>query len=175
MSLSMIKGGSIPREYHPANQQRHVEALDRGIIAGYPMIDVKATVYDGSYHEVDSSEMAFKIAGSMAVQAACKKAKPVLLEPIMKVEVVTPKTFMGDVIGDLNGQRAQIKEMRDRGQNRRSTPTCRWPRCSVTPRLCGPCHRAGPRTPWNSVITTEAPKNVAEAVMRIQRGCYTRI
>ena len=113
-----VKGGSIPREYITPINKGIAEALDRGIIAGYPMIDVKATVYDGSYHEVDSSEMAFKIAGSMAVQAACKKAKPVLLEPIMKVEAVTPETFMGDVIGDLNSKRAQIKEMRDRGQMR---------------------------------------------------------
>ena len=113
-----MKGGSIPREYITPINKGIAEALDRGIIAGYPMIDVKATVYDGSYHEVDSSEMAFKIAGSMAVQAACKKAKPVLLEPIMKVEAVTPESFMGDVIGDLNSKRAQIKEMRDRGQMR---------------------------------------------------------
>ncbi|MEK7639895.1 MAG: elongation factor G [Patescibacteria group bacterium] len=113
-----VKGGSIPREYITPINKGIAEALDRGIIAGYPMIDVKATVFEGSYHEVDSSEMAFKIAGSMAVQAACKKAKPVLLEPIMKVEAVTPETFMGDVIGDLNSKRAQIKEMRDRGQMR---------------------------------------------------------
>ncbi len=113
-----VKGGTIPKEYIQPINKGIAEALDRGIIAGFPMIDVKATVYDGSYHEVDSSEMAFKIAGSMAVQAACKKAKPILLEPIMKVEAVTPESFMGDVIGDLNSKRAQIKEMRDRGQMR---------------------------------------------------------
>ncbi|RJO59546.1 elongation factor G [Candidatus Parcubacteria bacterium] len=110
-----VKGGSIPQEYIQPINKGIKEALDKGILAGYPVIDMQVTVYDGSYHEVDSSEMAFKIAGSMAVQAAVKRAKPILLEPIMKIEVVTPETFMGDVIGDLNSKRAQIKEMRDRG------------------------------------------------------------
>ncbi|MBI5230330.1 MAG: elongation factor G [Candidatus Magasanikbacteria bacterium] len=109
-----VKGGVIPKEYIPAIQKGVKEALDRGVVAGYPMIDVKATVFDGSYHEVDSSEQAFKLAGSFALQEAVKKAKPVILEPIMKVEVVTPEQFMGDVIGNLNSKRAQIKEMRDR-------------------------------------------------------------
>ncbi|HBW73694.1 MAG: Elongation factor G [Candidatus Magasanikbacteria bacterium GW2011_GWA2_45_39] len=109
-----VKGGVIPKEYIPAIQKGVKEALDRGVVAGYPMIDVKVTVFDGSYHEVDSSEQAFKLAGSFALQEAVKKAKPVILEPIMKVEVVTPEQFMGDVIGNLNSKRAQIKEMRDR-------------------------------------------------------------
>lgn len=110
-----VKGGNIPKEYIVPIQKGIKEALDRGILAQYPMVDVKATVLDGSYHEVDSSEAAFKIAGSMALQAAAKKATPILLEPIMKVEVVTPEKSMGDVIGDLNAKRAMIKEMRDRG------------------------------------------------------------
>ncbi|MFA6588048.1 MAG: elongation factor G [Patescibacteria group bacterium] len=110
-----VKGGAIPREFIQPINKGIKEALDKGIIAGYPVIDMQVTVYDGTYHDVDSSEMAFKIAGSMAVQAAVKRAKPVLLEPIMKIEVVTPELFMGDVIGDLNSKRAQIKEMRDRG------------------------------------------------------------
>jgi elongation factor G len=113
-----VKGGVIPREYITPINKGIQEALERGIIAGYPMVDVKVAVYDGSYHEVDSSEIAFKIAGSMAVQAAVKKANPIILEPIMKVEVVTPEANMGDVIGDLNSKRAQIKEMRDRGNMR---------------------------------------------------------
>ncbi|PIS40493.1 MAG: elongation factor G [Candidatus Kerfeldbacteria bacterium CG08_land_8_20_14_0_20_43_14] len=113
--VNEVKGGSIPQEYIQPINKGIKEALDRGIIAGYPVIDMQVTVYDGSYHEVDSSEMAFKIAGSMAVQSAFKRAKPVLLEPIMKIEVVTPEQFMGDVIGDLNSKRAQINEMRDRG------------------------------------------------------------
>jgi len=90
--------------------------MENGIIAGYQMIDIKVNVYDGSYHEVDSSEAAFKVAGSMAFKAAAEKAGLILLEPIMKVEVVTPEEYMGDVIGDLNSKRAQIKEMSDRGQ-----------------------------------------------------------
>jgi elongation factor G len=111
-----IKGGLIPREYIPAIQKGVKEALDRGVIAGYPVIDMKVTVFDGSFHEVDSSEAAFKIAGSMALQDAVKKATPIILEPIMKAEVITPEQFMGDVIGNLNSKRGQIEEMRDRGQ-----------------------------------------------------------
>lgn len=113
-----IRGGLIPKEYIQPIHKGIKEALDRGIVAGYPMIDVKATVYDGSFHEVDSSEAAFKIAGSMALQAAAKRANPVLLEPIMKVEVITPENFMGDVIGNINSKRGQIEEMRDRGQSK---------------------------------------------------------
>ncbi len=110
-----VKGGVIPREFIPAIEKGVKEGVSRGIQAGYPVVDVKVTVYDGSYHEVDSSEIAFKMAGSMAFQAACKKANPVIMEPIMKVEVVTPENFMGDVIGDLNAKRGQILEMTDRG------------------------------------------------------------
>ena len=110
-----IKGGVIPKEYIPAIQKGVKEAADNGVIAGYPLIDLKVTVYDGSFHEVDSSEAAFKIAGSMALQEGVKNAQPVLLEPVMKVEVVTPEDYMGEVIGDLNSKRAHIKEMRDRG------------------------------------------------------------
>ena len=111
-----VKGGVIPREFIPAIEKGVKEGIGRGIQAGYPVVDIKVTVYDGSYHEVDSSEIAFKMAGSMAFQAACKKATPVIMEPIMKIEVVTPESFMGDVIGDLNAKRGQILEMTDRGQ-----------------------------------------------------------
>jgi len=111
-----VKGGSIPREYIPAIGKGVKEAMDKGVVAGYPMVDIKAIVFEGSYHEVDSSEAAFKIAGSMAFQEAIRKAGPVILEPIMKVDVVTPENFMGDVIGDLNSKRGQIEEMTDRGQ-----------------------------------------------------------
>ena len=109
-----VTGGVIPREFIPAIGKGVKEALDRGIQAGYPIVDVKVTVYDGTYHDVDSSEVAFKVAGSMAFQDGCKKAGPILLEPIMKVEVLTPEQFMGDVIGDLSSKRGTIKEMRDR-------------------------------------------------------------
>ncbi|MDP3042818.1 MAG: elongation factor G [bacterium] len=109
-----IKGGVIPKEYVSAVNKGAREAMDKGVLAGYPMVDVKVAVFDGTYHEVDSSEGAFKIAGSMAFQSAVKKADPAILEPVMKVEVVTPEEFMGDVIGDLNSKRAQIEEMADR-------------------------------------------------------------
>ncbi|MFZ2189275.1 MAG: elongation factor G [Candidatus Magasanikiibacteriota bacterium] len=110
-----VKGGVIPREYIPAIQKGVRETVDKGVVAGYPVLDVKVTVFDGTYHEVDSSEIAFKMAGSMAFQAAAKKANAVVLEPIMKVEVTTPEAHMGDVIGDLSSKRGQIQEMTDRG------------------------------------------------------------
>ncbi len=114
--IDEVKGGSIPKEFITPINKGIKEAMDSGVVAGYPMVDIKAAVYDGSYHDVDSSEAAFKIAGSMGFKEACRKAKPVLLEPIMKVEAITPEQFMGDVIGDLNAKRATIKEMTDRGQ-----------------------------------------------------------
>jgi elongation factor G len=107
-------GGSIPREFIPAIEKGVKERLDSGVIAGYPLRDVRVTVIDGSFHDVDSNEMAFKIAGSMAFLDACKRADPVLLEPIMKVEVVVPQDFMGDVIGNLNGRRGKIQGMKAR-------------------------------------------------------------
>jgi len=111
-----IKGGVIPKEYMSAINKGIQESISRGIQAGYPVVNVKATVYDGSYHEVDSSEVAFKMAASMAFQSACKKGTPIILEPVMKVEVLTPEQFMGDVVGDINAKRGQIQEMTDRGQ-----------------------------------------------------------
>jgi elongation factor G len=109
-----IKGGVIPREYIPAVDAGIQEAMEGGVIAGYPLVDVRARLTFGSYHEVDSSEMAFKIAGSMALKDAAKKAKPQLLEPVMEVEVVTPEDYMGDVIGDLNSRRGQVEGMEQR-------------------------------------------------------------
>jgi elongation factor G len=106
-----IIGGAIPREFIPAVEAGVREAAETGVLAGYPLIDLKATLYDGSYHEVDSSEMAFKIAGSMALKAAVQKAGPILLEPVMKIEVVVPEEFMGDVLGDLNSRRGHIEGM----------------------------------------------------------------
>ncbi|MCG2720667.1 MAG: elongation factor G, partial [Thermodesulfovibrionales bacterium] len=110
-----IVGGSIPREYIPAVEKGIKESADRGILAGYPVVDIKARLYDGSYHEVDSSERAFKIAGSKAFKEATKNAKPVILEPVMNVEVVTPEEYMGDVIGDLNARRGKIQNIERRG------------------------------------------------------------
>lgn len=111
--INSIKGGVVPGEYIKPVEQGIIEAMSNGVIAGYPVVDIKAELYDGSYHEVDSSEMAFKIAGSMALQDGVKKASPVLLEPVMKVVVVTPEEFMGDVIGDLNSKRGRIESMED--------------------------------------------------------------
>lgn len=111
--INSIKGGVVPSEYIKPVEQGIVEAMAGGVLAGYPVVDIKAELYDGSYHDVDSSEMAFKIAGSMALQDGVKKASPVLLEPIMKVVVVTPEEFMGDVIGDLNSKRGRIESMED--------------------------------------------------------------
>lgn len=112
--INQITGGAIPREYIPAVDKGIQEALEAGVVAGYPVQDVKVTLYDGTYHEVDSSEMAFKIAGSMAIKKAMRAANPVLLEPIFKVEVTTPEEYMGDVIGDLNSRRGQVSGMTDR-------------------------------------------------------------
>jgi elongation factor G len=111
--VNAIVGGSVPREYIPAVDKGIKEATENGVLAGYPVVDVKATLFDGSYHDVDSNEMAFKIAGSMAFKEAMAKARPVILEPIMKVEVVTPEDYYGDIVGDLNRRRGQIIGMED--------------------------------------------------------------
>jgi elongation factor G len=108
-----IVGGVVPKEYIPAVDKGIREQMVNGVLAGYPVVDFKITLFDGSYHDVDSSEMAFKIAGSMAFKAACLAASPVLLEPIMKVEVVTPEDYMGDVMGDLNRRRGIVQGMED--------------------------------------------------------------
>jgi len=113
--VNKIVGGSVPREYIKPVENGIIEAMEGGILAGYPVLDLRATLYDGSYHEVDSSEMAFKIAGSMAFKAAAERAGPVLLEPIMRVEVTTPENYMGDVIGDLNSRRGTIDLTEPRG------------------------------------------------------------
>ena len=114
--VNEIKGGVVPQEYIKPTQKGIEEAISKGVIAGYPIVDVRVALYDGSYHDVDSSESAFKIAGSLAFQDAFKRAQPVLLEPIMKVEAVTPEQFMGDVVGDLSSKRGQIENMGERGQ-----------------------------------------------------------
>jgi elongation factor G len=113
--VNSIKGGTIPQEYIPAIEKGTKEAMDRGVLAGYPLIDAKVTLFDGSFHEVDSSEIAFKIAASIALQEASKKAGLVLLEPVMRTQVTLPPQFLGDVTGDLNSRRAKITHMDDRG------------------------------------------------------------
>ena len=112
--IDEIKGGSIPKEFIKPTEKGIIEAMDKGIVAGYPMVDVEVTLFDGSFHEVDSSEFAFKIAGSMCFQTAARKAKPIILEPIMKTEVITPEAFFGQVISDLNSRRGKIEETKER-------------------------------------------------------------
>jgi elongation factor G len=113
--VNKIKGGSIPSEFIPAVEKGVEEALETGVKAGYPMVDVRVTLVDGKYHDTDSSEIAFKVAGSLALKEAARRAKPVLLEPVFAVEVVTPEEFMGDVIGDLNRRRGRVHGMEARG------------------------------------------------------------
>jgi elongation factor G len=113
--INKITGGKIPTEYIPAVDQGAQEAMASGVLAGYPMVDTRITLTDGSYHDVDSSEMAFKIAGSMVLKEAARKAKPVLLEPVFDIEVVTPDEYMGDVMGDLSSRRGKIGHMEQRG------------------------------------------------------------
>ncbi|MCI6651859.1 MAG: elongation factor G, partial [Ruminococcus sp.] len=117
--INAVVGGAIPKEYIEPVNKGIQGALNAGVLAGYPVVDVKVTLYDGSYHEVDSSEMAFTIAGSMAFKEAMKKADPVLLEPLMKVTVIVPEEYMGDVIGDLNSRRGQIQGMEAVGNAQR--------------------------------------------------------
>ncbi len=111
-----IKGGAIPQEFIKPVDKGIQEAMETGVLAGYPVVDIKATLYDGSYHDVDSSEAAFRIAGSLAFKEAARKAKPIILEPIMRVVVTTPEQFMGDIVGDLSSKRGIIKEMNTRGE-----------------------------------------------------------
>jgi elongation factor G len=116
--INSIKGGVIPQEYIPAVKKGLKEGMERGTLAGFPLVDISVELYDGSSHDVDSSEIAFKLAGLNAFQEAIQKAKPVLLEPIMKLEVVTPEKFMGDVTGMINSKRGTIEAMGERGQSR---------------------------------------------------------
>jgi len=113
-----VTGGRVPREYIPSVDEGAQDAMQYGILAGYPLVGLKLTLLDGQYHEVDSSEMAFKVAGSMALKEAARKADPALLEPVMSVEVNTPEDYMGDVIGDLNSRRGQIQAMEERAGGR---------------------------------------------------------
>ena len=116
--VNNVTGGRVPKEYIPSVDQGGQEAMEFGVLAGYPMVDVKFTLEDGAYHDVDSSELAFKIAGNQAFKESARKAKPVLLEPMFAVEVVTPETFLGDVIGDINSRRGQVQSMSERSGDR---------------------------------------------------------
>ena len=152
--VDAIKGGTVPREFIPAVEKGLRETLPNGVLAGFPVVDVKVTLFDGSSHDVDSNENAFKMAASMAFKDGMRQASPVLLEPMMAVEVETPEDFMGNVVGDLSSRRGMIQGMDDMpdGQGR-SRPRCRSPRCSATRRRCARCRRVARRTRWNSSTT----------------------
>jgi elongation factor G len=161
-----IVGGVVPREYIPAVDKGVKEALEGGVIAGYPVVDVKVTIFDGSYHDVDSNEMAFKIAGSIAFKDGVRKAKPVLLEPIMKVEVVTPEDYSGDVIGDLNRRRGQIQGMEDSVSGK--VVTAEVPLAEMFGYATSVRSMSQGRATFTMEFAKyqEVPNNVAEAVMK---------
>ena len=164
------KGGSIPKEYIKPVDQGIQEALQSGVLAGYPVVDVKVTIFDGSYHEVDSNEMALKIAGSMGFKAGCEKASPVLLEPIMAVEVVVPEDYMGDVIGNLNSRRGRIENMEDRAGVK--VVTAKVPLAEMfaySTSLRGMTQGRGNYSMQFSNYD-EAPRNVAEEIIAKVRG-----
>ena len=167
---SKIVGGVVPKEYVGPIENGIKEALENGVVAGYEMVDIKATLIDGSYHEVDSSEMAFKIAGSMAFKNGAVKAKPVLLEPIMRIEVTIPDEYMGDVMGDLNARRGRIEGMEARGNSqiiRGFVPLSE---------MFGYATDLRSKTQGRGVYTMqsdhfeEVPKNVAEEIIAKRRG-----
>jgi elongation factor G len=172
--VNKIVGGVVPREYVPAVQKGVQEALEGGILAGYPMVDVKVTLIDGSYHEVDSSEMAFKIAASMCVKQAVHKAKPVLLEPVMRVEVVVPEEYMGSVNGDLISRRGRLEGTEGRG----TTQVIK----ALVPlaEMFGYATELRSRTQGRGSFTPhferyeEVPKNIAEEIVAKVQGRVTR-
>ncbi|SET40880.1 elongation factor G [Thorsellia anophelis] len=168
--INEIVGGVIPKEYIPAVDKGIQEQLKTGVLAGYPIVDVKVTLYDGSYHEVDSSELAFKIAGSMAFKEGFMKAKPVLLEPIMKVEVETPEDYMGDVIGDLNRRRGMIEGMDDTSTGK--TVRAQVPLSEMFGYATDLRSQTQGRASYSMEFLkyNEAPSNVAQAIIEARRG-----
>lgn len=168
--VNKIVGGVIPREYIPAVQNGIQEAMQNGVLAGYPLVDIRATLYDGSYHDVDSSEMAFKIAGSMALKAAKSKCDPVLLEPVMKVEVTVPDEYMGDVMGDINSRRGRVEGM----ESRSGAQVIR----AMVPlaEMFGYVNNLRSRTQGRGVFTMEfdhyeeVPKNISDEIVKKNLG-----
>ena len=165
-----VVGGAIPKEYIPAVDNGIQGAMKAGVLAGYPVVDVKVTLWDGSYHEVDSSEMAFSIAGSMAFKEAMKKCDPVIMEPIMKVNVIVPDEYMGNVIGDLNSRRGQITNQESQDGTARVT--------AMVPlsEMFGYIGDLRSKTQGRAMFTmqmdsyAEVPKNVSEEIIKAQRG-----
>jgi len=168
--INDTKGGSVPKEYIKPTDQGIQEAMQSGVLAGYPCVDIKVTLFDGSFHEVDSNEMAFKIAGSMAFKNGCEKASPVLLEPIMAVEVVVPEDYMGDVIGNLNSRRGQIENMEDR--NGIKVVTAKVPLAEMFAYSTDLRGRTQGRGNYSMQFSHyhEAPRNVAEEVIAKVKG-----
>ena len=165
-----VTGGRVPREYIPSVDAGIQEAMQTGVLAGYPMVGIKATLEDGAYHEVDSSEMAFKIAGNMVLREGARRANPVLLEPVMDVEVRTPEEYMGDVIGDLNSRRGMIKSMED-------ATGVKIVRALVPlSEMFGYVGDLRSKTQGRAVYTmqfdsyAEVPKNVSEEIIKKTRG-----
>lgn len=165
-----IKGGVVPKEYIPAVEKGCQEALQNGVLAGYPVEDIKITLFDGSYHEVDSSEMAFKLAASMCFKEGARKANPAILEPMMKVEVETPEDYMGDVIGDLNKRRGQVNSMDDRGGNKIVTAFC--PLAEMFGYSTDLRSQTQGRATYSMEFDhyEEVPRNVAEEIIKKRNG-----
>ncbi|EPZ45915.1 elongation factor G [Alicyclobacillus acidoterrestris] len=165
-----VVGGAIPKEYIPAVEEGIHEAMRNGVLAGYPLVDVKATLYDGSYHDVDSSEMAFKIAGSMALKAGAQKASPVLLEPVMKVEVTVPEEYMGDILGDINSRRGRVEGMDSR--NNASIVRGFVPLSEMFGYTTSLRSRTQGRGTFAMELAAyeEVPKSVAEAIIKKSKG-----
>lgn len=164
--VNEIVGGVVPREYIPAVDKGVQEQMENGVIAGFPVVDVKVSLYDGSYHDVDSSEMAFKIAGSMCFKEGAKNASPVLLEPIMKVEIVTPEDYMGDVVGDINRRRGMIQGMEDTPSGK--TIACEVPLAEMFGYATDLRSATQGRATYSMQFEkySEAPANIAEAVIK---------
>jgi elongation factor G len=168
--INKIKGGAIPTEYIPAVRKGVEEALENGVKAGYPMVDLRVTLVDGKYHDVDSSEIAFKVAGSIAFKEAARRAKPVLLEPIFAVEVVTPEDFLGEVIGDLNRRRGRVE-----GQERRGTALAVTARVPLS-EMFGYATDLRSNTQGRATHTMqfeayeEVPPNIAEKIVEQRTG-----
>jgi elongation factor G len=168
--VNKIKGGAVPSEYIPAVRKGIEEALETGVKAGYPMVDVRVTLVDGKYHDTDSSEIAFKVAGSLAFKEAARRAKPVLLEPIFSVEVVTPEDFLGDVIGDLSRRRGRIE-----GQERRGNALTVAARVPLS-EMFGYATDLRSNTQGRASYTMqferyeEVPPNIAEKVVELRGG-----
>ncbi|ACV59718.1 elongation factor G [Alicyclobacillus acidocaldarius] len=165
-----IVGGVVPKEYIPAVEEGIQEAMRNGVLAGYPLVDIKATLYDGSYHEVDSSEMAFKIAGSMALKAGAEKADPILLEPVMRVEVTVPEEYMGDILGDINARRGRVEGMETRGNA--SVIKAYVPLAEMFGYSTSLRSRTQGRGTYSMELAyyDEVPRNVAEGIIKKNKG-----